>query len=121
MNIERYLKKTGQKDTAVYWGEPTKTASGGMTYLYPVEIGCIWKSTVENIITTDGKEIVSMAQVWVTEEVVDHAMIFHGTLDDLTDAEIADPRLKSNAIEIKQVLKTPSLSIKGTFNRKAYL
>ncbi len=121
MSIERYLKRIAKKDTVVYWASPVVAADASFTYDTPVEIDCIWIEKITQIRDNSGKEIISKAAVWVTQDLDDNGMLFHGVLTDLTAAQKSDPRKSKDAYEIKLFIKTPSLHIKGDHIRKAML
>lgn len=121
MSIEEFLNRDILIDTAVYWGNPTLQASGYFSYDSPVEISCRWVEKKEAFIDNEGKEAVSRAVVYVGQDLDDHGMLFHGTLDDLTAAEESDPRKVSNAHEIKTFMKIPELDMTDKFVRKAML
>ena len=121
MSIERYMKRICSRDTAVYWGEPTKDAKAALLYATPVEIGCFWKEEMEMIRDSKGREIVSRAKVYVTQDLDEHGMLFHGTLADLSQDEESDPRIIPGAYEVKMFLKIPSLHLPNEYNRNAVL
>ncbi len=121
MSIERYLKRAAKKDTAVYWSNPAVAADASFTFDTPVEIDCIWTEKITQIRDNSGKEIVSKAGIWVTQDLDDNGMLFHGVLTDLSTAEKSDPRKRKDAYEIKLFIKTPSLHISGTYVRKAMI
>ena len=121
MSIERYLKRIGKRDTVVYWGNPTAGAGAVISFDAPVEIGCMWKEKIEMLRDKSGREIISRASVYVTQDLDENGMLFHGELCDLTTAQQGDPRKVDAAYEIKMFLKTPSLYLRNRYNRKALL
>ena len=120
MTIERVIKRRS-KHKAVYWASPTNAVDGSLAYTAPKEIDCFWRNETENIITTDGREVVSTAVVYVNEDVDEQGMLYLGRLEDLTSSEKSDPRKKKTAYEIKKFIRTPSIAINGTYVRKALL
>ena len=120
MSIANYLKKACT-DTAVYWASPIAAADASFDYDTGVEIKCLWREEIKMIRDSEGKEIVSKAAVHVLIDLDNNGMIFHGELDDLTAAEKADPKKRTDAYEIKLFVKTPSLHLKGEYSRKAML
>lgn len=120
MSIDAYMKNICN-DIAVYWGTPVADKFGAFTFATPVEIQCLWKGKVVLIRDDEGREIVSKAKVYVTQDLDEHGMLFHGILDDLTAAQKSDPRKVSSAYEIKTFMKVPSLHLKNQFNRSAIL
>ena len=112
MGIENLIARLCTQ-TAVYWGSPVADGYGGKTLADPVEISCRWEDRVEkiSIVTASrlGEEIVSKAQVFVTEDVEELGWLFLGDLDDLDSDEEADPMTVDGAYEIKRFDKTPVL------------
>ena len=121
MSIERYLKRVAAKDTAVYWANPAISGDGSFSFDDPVEISCLWTEKIELIQDNQGKEVVSKAGIWVTQDLANNGMLFHGELTDLSTAEKADPRKRKDAYEIKLFLKKPSIHINGDHIRKAMI
>lgn len=120
MSIDNYLKMRCT-DTAVYWGSPTTDTDGSFSYATPVEIQCLWREEIKMIKDSQGKEIVSKAAVHVLSDIEDNGMLFHGELEDLSAAEQADPKKRTDAYEVKLFIKTPSIYLVGEFSRKAML
>lgn len=110
---------------AVYWATPVEDGYGGHTWATPIEIDCRWVDKIEVILSRTaragaGEELVSRAQVQVSQDLDEQGMLFLGELTDLTVAEKTDPATISNAYSIKQFAKVST--IKGTaFYRKAWL
>jgi len=115
------------KQTAVYWGAPVNDGYGGKTFgsMYPIEIDCRWEDKVQlvSMIGDDRKtvEVVSNAQVFVTQDLDEGGWLFLGTLDDLDSDEEEDPMKADGAYEIKRFDKSPQLHSTSDFIRKAYL
>lgn len=106
--------------TAVYWGTPVATGSGGFTYADPVEIDCRWVDSNRVIMASDGNEIVTRAEVQLAQDVEEQGMLFLGDFDDLDSAQEEDPTNLDGAFLIKRFDKVPT--IRGNaFFRKAYL
>lgn len=121
MGVESFIKRIATRDTAVYWASPTPAADGSNTYGAPVEIDCFWKNASILATDKDGKEVFIEAEVHVAQDLVEQGMLFHGTLADLTAAQEADPKKVQRAYEIRIFKKTPSIQIRGKFNRVAML
>lgn len=123
MSVGSFLKRTNTRDTAVYWGlEGTGTASDGTTsFKEPVEIDCTWEDDVRMIKDFWEKEVASRAHVYVNFDLDERGMLYHGKLSDLTNAQKSDPKEIENAYEILRFMKTPSLGVKNSFDRKAFL
>lgn len=118
--IERYVKRIA-KQTAVYWGSPTSREDGSNQYTTPIEIRCLWKDDKQLIPDRDMREVSVKALVYVFQDLDEQGMLFLGCLNDLTTAQKADPRRVPRAYEITRFVKTPSLYMRGQFNRQAYI
>jgi len=118
--IEKFLAKISVQ-TAVYWGSPTSDGYGGYTYAEPVEIPVRWESSTKVITTPKGAEYTSRAEVIVNQDVDEEGYLFLGTLDDLTEAQKANPRLRDDTWKIVRFDKTPMIFKDDEFVRKVYL
>lgn len=107
--------------TAVYWGNPTPDGYGGMTYADPVEIDCRWDDVAKVVSDAKGKEIITAAQVLVTQDLDLEGVLFLGLLDDLDSAQEDNPMTITGAYSIKRFDKTPLFESTNEFVRKAYL
>lgn len=121
MSIDRYMKRIAKKDTAVYWSGGTPITGGTYTFATPVEINCFWMETEEMVRDSDGRQVVSRAQVFVTQTLSDQGRLYHGTLSDLTTAQKADPRTVKAVYEIMRFSTTPSLHHSDERVYKAFL
>lgn len=121
MSIGAFLKKVNTRDTAVYWGVPTSAADGTATYQEPIEIPCFWKEDIRRVKDYWEKEMVSRAHVYVDFDLDERGMLYHGKLTDLSDEERTDPNKMEHAYEIRRFMKTPSLQLKTSFDRKAFI
>ncbi len=74
----------------VYWGNPVSTGTNRYTYDDPVEILGRWEELNEVIVGNDGKEMVSQARVFLTQEVDEEGALWLGSLDDLESAPAPD-------------------------------
>jgi len=119
MSIENFLTRLC-KQTAVYWGNPTNNGEGGFTFDEAVEIYCRWEEGVEIMKDVNGKEKVSMAQVYLLQDVDEQGYLYLGDLDDL-DSNPDDPMEVDGAYQIMKFAKTPALGRTDDFLRKAYL
>ena len=123
MGMESFIARLCVQ-TAVYWGSPVDNGYGGKTFADPAEISCRWEDIVERIERVGDRmseEIVSRAQVYVTQDVEEQGYLFLGTLDDLSVAEKADPTENKKAYMITRFDKTPVMRKTNEFLRKAYL
>ena len=124
MGMESFIARLCVQ-TAVYWGTPVDDGYGGKTFADPVEIDCRWEDKIENIDRVGGgrlgEEVVSEAQVYVTQDVEEHGYLFLGDLDDLDSDEEADPTTITKAYMINRFEKVPVMRSSSEFLRKAYL
>lgn len=110
--------------TAVYWAPSGFSTYGLRTYVDPVEISVRWQYARELIRDSQGKEIVSGAQVFTTQDVKESGLLFLGELTDLDSSEEADPMSVDSDVAIYEIVKfekSPALSDATQFVRKAYL
>lgn len=107
--------------TAVYWGAPQPDGFGGITYSDPVEISCRWDEKTKVVTDNNGKEIVSKAEVLVTQDVDEEGYLYLGTIDDLDSSEQDSPEDVVGAWEIKRVDASPLFRSTDKFVRVVYL
>lgn len=104
---------------AVYWEFQSSDGYGGSVYAEAEEVSVIWQDKSQLIMDDQGKEIISNASVWFSNDIKEESMLWLGELVDLDSDEIADPMLVG-AKQIKKISKIPD--IRGTeYIRKAYL
>ena len=107
--------------TAVYWENPQPDGYGGMDYDDPIEISCRWDGSTQRITNNEGEEIVSRAEVLVTQDLDDNGMLYLGTLDDLDSSQQNDPASVPGAHRIQKIDKNPLFRSASEFVRVAYL
>lgn len=129
--------------TAVYWANPRPDGYGGYIYDYPVEIACRWDENIQLIRSSNGEEVVSKAQLLITQDVDEGGVVYLGELSDLdltgvvwnsedgiTWNSINDvlwvslgvqPGHAAGAWKILSVTKTPLFQSTDEFVRMAYL
>ena len=107
--------------TAVYWGSPTPNGYGGSTYDDPVEISCRWDGTTQLVTNNQGKEVVSKAEILLTQDVDEDGYLYLGALSGLTIAQKANPETIDAAWKIVRFDKTPLFQSTDEFVQKAYL
>jgi hypothetical protein len=100
--------------TITYWGSPTKDQFGTKTFADPVQITGRWEDRTETFIDSSGRENVSKAFVFVSQDLDSEGWLFLGT--DIT----SDPKTVTDAFEIRQFIKTPNMKATD-FERKAIL
>lgn len=106
---------------AVYWGSPTKDGFGGLTWADPIEISCRWIDSNEQILVSNGDQIISRAKVTVNQDLDEQGMLHLGEIADLTAAQKANPKTLSSAFPIKKFDKVPTINKPIRFFRKAFL
>ncbi len=107
--------------TAVYWGNPQPDGYGGSTYDDPVEISCRWDEKINMIRSTQGEEVVSKAEILLTQDVDENGLIFLGDLDDLGSSVEENPETSDRTWKILRFDKTPLFQSSTEFVQKAYL
>lgn len=120
MTIERYIKRRF-KHTAVYWAVMGYGGDGSPSYTDPVEISCLWVERLRTFRDDEGREVVSRATVYVSQDLTQHGLLYLGTLDDLSSAQEEDPHNIAAAQEIMIFSKKPSLYKQDEYNREAIL
>lgn len=107
--------------TAIYW-EPTGTGLyGEKTFAVPRETKVRWDDSAEVITTNDGKQIVSKAQLLITEELKYEGYVLLGELDDFTGEDITNPLEVPGAYEIKRTDSNPLFRSTDKFVRQVWL
>jgi len=107
--------------TAVYWGNPQPDGYGGTDYDSPIEISVRWEEKPRRVTDSNGKEIVSRAEVLVTQDVVAEGLLYLGALSDLTSSEESNPETVEAAYKIRRFDKSPLPGETDQFIRIAYL
>ena len=105
-------------ETAVYWGNPQPDGYGGVVYDSPVEISVRWEDKTRIVTDKDGKEMLSLAEVLVTEDLDAGGMLTLGGLSDLTSE--GEPATGSRH-EILSISKIPMIKSTTDFVRTVYL
>jgi hypothetical protein len=127
MSIEDMIERNCT-DICVYWQSLGEDGYGAKIFADPLQLDCRWENINQVVTDKKGAEITSRALVFVTQDVEEEGMLYHGTLEDLydsnasdsSDGAVANPMTIDGAYIIKRFQKTPSLSGDG-FLRKAYL
>ena len=120
MSIANHIARMADEDTAVYWAAPTRV---GAAYTWPSgsEIDCIWMENEEAVRTDGGEELISAAQVYLTQAIDEEGMIYHGLLADLDSDEGEDPTKIKKAYRIVKVRTYPSLAIPNERTYKVWI
>lgn len=118
MGIEKFIQKVCVQ-TAVYWGNPQPDGYGGITFDAPVEIGCRWEDKTQIIVNNQGKEMISKAEVLVTQDLDVQGRLYLGSISELESDPV--PMEVEGAFEIKAFNKIPMIRKTDVFVRKVYL
>ena len=89
MSITRFITRRCVQPI-VYWGNPVSDGYAGHTYDSPVEILGRWEELNEVIMGRDGKEMVSQARVFITQEVDEEGAMWLGSLTALDSDPVPD-------------------------------
>lgn len=119
MSITNFIKgKLTQP--VVYWGSPVNDGEGGHTYAAPVEILCRWEEVNEVVVTSDGREVVARARVYLSQVVDYEGAMYLGELTDLD----SDPLPTDSAVAGLYIIafaKIPEHGSKTNFMYRAHL
>jgi len=107
--------------TACYWGNPQPDGYGGTVYDDPIEISCRWDETINVVKNYQGEEVISKAEILLTQDVDKEGLLYLGDLDDLDSAEEENPKTIDGAWKIIRFDKTPLFQSSTEFIQKAYL
>ena len=107
------------KGTAVYWapigrdkyGQPTWTSS-------PVQIKVRWQDVHEEFMDAEGDRQISIAKVFVGQDVVVKGVLLRGDLTSSVDQD--DPKANDDAWEIRKFNRLPNFK-ETEFLRTAFL
>lgn len=97
-----------RKQTLCYWGSPVPDGYGGSTFAGAVELSCRWEDKQELFVNPQGKEVLSQAVVYVSQDVDIGGYLYLGEESDL-DSDHTNPQIISGAREIRQFGKLPNL------------
>lgn len=124
MTLIRTISRHIRKDTAVYWGTPTRNVYGALTYPDPIEINCYWVDVMKLVKDKDGVEVMSESTVYVLEDLVLDGVLFHGTLEDIEESGESDypqPKDVQGSHKIIRFEKTASLLRSSEYLKIAYV
>lgn len=99
----------------VYWGNPVNDGEGGYVYDAPVQIYGRWEELNE-VIMADGKEMISQARVFLTQEVDEEGAMWLGLLSDLESAPVPN----DSAVAALYVVSQSRLPAMGSATMSAY-
>jgi hypothetical protein len=120
MGIEKFIKSVCVQ-TAVYWGNPRNGGYGKTIFDDPVEISVRWDVKNELIMDADGNQVVSNAEILVTQDLEIGGFLYLGSLDDLS-SDPADPLEEEvKTYEIKQFSKVSMPKSLTEFVRKVWV
>lgn len=104
----------------VYWANPVNDGEGGYTYDAPVQIYGRWEELNEVIMANDGKELISQARVFLTQEVDEEGALWLGLLSNLDSAPVPNDSAVA-ALYIVAMSRLPELGSATMSTYKANL
>lgn len=109
--------------TAVYWGNPIADGFGGKAYTDIREIKVRWDGKQELIKDKEGKEVMSHAEITVTEDLSLDGLLRLGSFDDIADStgKVPQPEEVDDVFTILQVEKTPLFRSSTEFVRRVWV
>jgi len=120
MGILDFIRKISVQK-AVYWAPGALTSEGGITYSAAAEISCRWDDTIEVVRASNGKEIVCKAKILTVTDLLEQGYLYRGTLESLSTAQKANPRLVQTAHEIQRVDRTYLIKSATKYVQTVYL
>jgi len=131
MGLQGIIKKVCSQ-TAVYWGAPTDSGQGDVSWAAPVELKVRWDGVTKLIKDSKGKEIACRAEVLVAGRIEDDGVVtvvdldvdgrlYLGFLHDLDSAQKANPLLVDEAWPIMRFDSVPEFASTTKFVKSAYL
>ena len=120
MSIDKFIQKVCVQ-TAVYWGNPQNDGYGNFVFDEPVEISCRWEDKAQIVVSNDGAETSSDAEVLITEDLDVDGYLYLGSLTDLDSDELDNPMTVEEARRIISYDKIPMIKSTTVFVRKVYL
>lgn len=98
------------KQPIVYWGNPVDNGYGEYTYDDPVQLYGRWEELNEVIMGTNGKEMISQARVFLSQDVDEEGAMWLGLLTDLDSA----PSPTDSAVAALHIIATSRLPELGS-------
>ena len=107
MSIDKFIASKCTQPI-VYWANPVSDGFTGFEYDDPVQLYGRWEELNEVIMGPNGKELISQARVFLTQEVAEEGLMWLGLLTDLESAP--DPNASAvNALYIVAQGRLPKL------------
>lgn len=103
--MDKYIK--GMNQTFVYWAFTKRSGTGEILFSDPVEISGRKEDETEVVRTTDGREIVSKAKIFVDRNLILNSYLYEGELSDVTGES---PQNVDGSFEIKVSGSSPNLA-----------
>jgi len=118
--IIKFVKYVCVQD-AVYWTPGTPDGYGGYSYTSKA-IKCRWDDVSKKVLAQNGDEIVSDAQILVTDtDLKVGGYIWLGSLSNLTTSQKTNPKSVAGAREIKRIERSPLFRSKDEFVMVVYV
>lgn len=105
------LAASTYRQTATYWGAPTQSGFGGLTFAAPVTIKCRWEDTVESFTDLAGVEHRSKAIVYTFQDLDLGGYLLKG------ESVATDPTVVAEALMIQRSDEIPDLRGLNTLYR----
>jgi len=106
---------------AVYWPAPEIDGFGGIDYGSPEQRYVRWEDKAEVVVDSEGREIVSRAEVMTPEDMDIQGKLWLGELTSLSESQKADPKGIEGAYEIKTKMRSPLFRSIDEFVMMVYL
>lgn len=101
-------------DTAVYWapqvdedGNVLNDNYGNVLLCDPIQIQVRWQDEQDEIVSIQGREIITCAKVFVDRDVIVGGIMWHGQLMNINESQLPFDNL--DAVEIKKYNSVPGL------------
>jgi len=120
MGIEKFIQSVCVQ-TAVYWGNPQSDGYGGKIFDTPVEIPVRWDVKNELIMDNEGNQVVSNAEILITQDLDIGGYLYLGTLYDLSSDPSNPLTEEVKVYEIKQFSKISMPKSLAEFVRKVWI
>ncbi len=120
MGIQQFISSVCV-ETAVYWAPGSKDGYGNNVWSEGTEIRVRWDDKIEKIVDKYGKEILSQAQLLITQDIDIEGFLYKGTLASLETAQRTNPKSVANAYPIMRYERSPEFKSTTKFVRVVYL
>lgn len=112
-NLASIVRRVFLHQTLVYWAKLDSDTYGKPTvYATPVELSCRWEDKQQEIITPDGRKVLSKGYLLMVDKLVVGSLVFLGTLTDVEALPTfpTPPTVLQGGREVLLVKTTPDLN-----------